>query len=607
MVIAAVVVFVALACYQLDLPGLYYDEAADAVPAMQIVLGQPIELSRNAGIPFAGRTWPLMVMDYVGSVSTYLLVPSVAIIGVKPEAVRAVPIAVGALSLLVGYGFLRLAFGVGVGLAATWLVAIHPSFVFWTRQGIHVSSIMLICSTGALWLLLRWWRGRGWWNLVGGAALLGLGISIKLLFLWFPVALLVTAMLLYPPFRRRARAVAFDDLPIVTQPVSVRNGHSPDRAASASRLGGTTGPAGVALREPLVLPPTPQPRREAIRRAFPFIRWRELPAALLAAAAFVAGAGFIIIYNVQTAGTIKVLSENAVTTTAGVDNRALLTNLATRLDSFGSYLRGDHFWYLGGIYQDAWYPALFVVAILVLLLLVMFDRPARRAWRQPAFLLVMIGIIVLESTITVSGLGPTHFYILYPLPQTIIALAAVWLSRRCRSGVRRGAVLRARSSLLSLAGVVLAGGGVATLTVLDLRVDAAYHTALTRTGGYGNHSDAMYDLVDYLVEWKGHQPVAMDWGIAKTVQFLSKGAVNPPELFGYTGPADPTFEDRIQPYLAKPFTLYIFHDEESTVYPRYRAFADAVKAYGKYVHRDLTIEQRDGKIIFRAYTARVDG
>src|SRR5947208_7563507 len=74
-VAGACAIFLLLATHQILLPGLYYDEALDAVPAMQIVQGQPTELLDNAGLDFAGRRWPLMLLNYQGTVSTYLLVP----------------------------------------------------------------------------------------------------------------------------------------------------------------------------------------------------------------------------------------------------------------------------------------------------------------------------------------------------------------------------------------------------------------------------------------------------------------------------------------------------------------------------------------------------
>ncbi|GIW06792.1 MAG: hypothetical protein KatS3mg060_1597 [Dehalococcoidia bacterium] len=531
LVVCAVVTFFLLATHQLSLPGLYYDEAADAVPAMQIVLGQPVELSRGAGVELFGRTWPLMVMEYVGAVSTYAIVPMILWLGVTPEAVRAAPIAGGVLTLLLSWGMLRAAVGPAVAVIAVWLVAIHPSFVFWTRQGIHVSSLMTVCSVGATWLGIGWWRGGGSWRIVPAAFLLGLGVSIKLLFLWYIGALIVTALILRPP---------------------------------------------ILSRRPLV-------------------RWRDLPALVVAVPAFLAGASLIVLYNLQTQGTIEVLTQNAVTTSYGVDNRAFLPNLLTRIDAFWVYLRGEHFWYFGQQFLNPFYPTIVVAALGVIGLALLLNPEARTRWRQPAFLVLMIVGIVLQSTVTVSGLGPTHFYILYPLPHALIALAAVWFVRvGLRFAVTAGVVTAA-----------IAVGALGVLIALDLAVDRDYHAALARTGGVANYSDSIYDLTDYLVEWKGHNPVAMDWGIAKSVQYLSRGEVNPPELFGYTGPTPPpNWQDWLLSYIEDPWTLYVFHDEKFTVFPRWEHFAAAAEAHNRKIRPELYIQQRDERIIFVLFTLR---
>jgi 4-amino-4-deoxy-L-arabinose transferase-like glycosyltransferase len=445
--------------------------------------------------------------------------------------VRAAPIAGGVLTLLLSWGFLRAAFGPAVAVIAVWLVAVHPSFVFWTRQGIHVSSLMTVCSVAATWLGVGWWRGGGGWRLVAAAFLLGLGISIKLLFLWYVVALVAVALLLRPPLLSRR----------------------------------------------------------------PLLRWRDLPALVLALPAFLVGASLILLYNLQTRGTLEVLTQNAVTTSYGVDNRAFVSNLLTRLDAFVVYLRGEHFWYFGQQFLNPLYPTLFVTALAALALALVVDPEARARWRQAAFLVAMLVAIVLQSTVTVSGLGPTHFYLLYPLPQALIALAAVWL---VRAGARYGRPGRVGS-------VAVAAVALAALIGLDLIVDRDYHAALARTGGVANYSDSIYDLTDYLVEWKGHNPVAMDWGIAKSVQYLSKGEVNPPELFGYTGMAPPpNWQDWLLSYIEDPWTLYVFHDEKFTVFPRWEQFAAAAAAHDRKIRPELYIQQRDERIIFVLFTLR---
>ena len=55
----ALLIFCSLAAYQLDLPGLHYDEAKEAgLNAMQLVRGQPVTLFRNAGLHLFGLTLP---------------------------------------------------------------------------------------------------------------------------------------------------------------------------------------------------------------------------------------------------------------------------------------------------------------------------------------------------------------------------------------------------------------------------------------------------------------------------------------------------------------------------------------------------------------------
>ena len=71
--------FLALTCYQLDLPGPHYDEAIEVLPAMQMLLGQPVETFRGAGLHVGETVLPIMVMDYIGAMNTYLVLPFFAI------------------------------------------------------------------------------------------------------------------------------------------------------------------------------------------------------------------------------------------------------------------------------------------------------------------------------------------------------------------------------------------------------------------------------------------------------------------------------------------------------------------------------------------------
>src|SRR6476659_7223814 len=87
--VAALGIFLSLTLYQLNLPGLYPDEAFDVIPTMQILLGHPVELQRNAGIHVLGLSLPLMSSsDYQGVTSTYLALPFFAIGGINVYSLR---------------------------------------------------------------------------------------------------------------------------------------------------------------------------------------------------------------------------------------------------------------------------------------------------------------------------------------------------------------------------------------------------------------------------------------------------------------------------------------------------------------------------------------
>ena len=163
--------YLGLAAAQIELPGLYYDEAADAVPAVQILAGQPIDALRGATVSLFGLTLPLMIFDYVGPWNTYLLLPIFQVFGVSVAGLRGLTIGAGALTIVLAYLFTREFAGRSVALATTFLLAVSPAFVWWTREGIHVTSILLVFSLGSLILLLRWYRTGAAAPLIGAACL----------------------------------------------------------------------------------------------------------------------------------------------------------------------------------------------------------------------------------------------------------------------------------------------------------------------------------------------------------------------------------------------------------------------------------------------------
>lgn len=501
--VLALALFLALSLKNIDLPGLYYDEALDVVPAMQLLLGQPVEPVRGVAVHIAGRALPLMIMDYVGTVNTYLALPVFAVLGVQALSVRLLPIMLAALTLVLAYVLALRLFDWRVAAVTALLAAVDPSYVFFSRMGIHVSSVMTVFALSSLLAYLRWQdSGRRRWLAVAGL-LLGLGLWAKVLFLWWILALAAYVVV------RRVGIVP----------------------AAAHRAG-----AVVAGRRGL----------------------------LAVGLGIVAGSAPLWIYNLRSAGTLISFSRNALVTEHGVSNLNIVANLIGAVKSFVVLLDGRYFWFQGGQFANGFNVVLFAAAALACLLLA-----RRRAQWQPGLLLVgvLITVIVALSAFTVSGIWATHLYVLLPLPQMVVG-AGLTLAAQAVAGGRRWLHV-------ALIGSVLAVGMAA-----NYQVDATYHAALARSRGLSRFSDAIYDLSDWLDARQYAAVYAVDWGIQKNVQILTKGRVNPIEISGYSGEPPEAFVQRAEQALRAAGAVYVFHSAEDTVYELYPAFKAASERLG---------------------------
>ncbi len=189
---AAWVIFLILAAYQLGLPGPHYDEAVEVVPSIQMLRNLPVTAYRGAGIHLAGHLFPVMSVDYIGSLNTYLVIPFFLVGGIGVPSMRMMPIVGGLIAIYFAYRLASEWAGREAGVATAFFLAVQPSFVFWTRQGIFVTSITTPILMAFLWCLWRWWTRGGRQYLFLAAFLAGLGIYAKFLFVW---PLLGTAVL----------------------------------------------------------------------------------------------------------------------------------------------------------------------------------------------------------------------------------------------------------------------------------------------------------------------------------------------------------------------------------------------------------------------------
>ena len=145
----ACLLFLGISLFQLDLPGLYTDEAYDVIPAMQMVLGHPVELQGGV-LDLGGLRLPLMSSSaYQGVTYTYLALPFFALGGVTVTSLRLMTVLVGVLGVILAYFLGRAWFGREVGCITAVMLALF-------RRGYSGADWAYTwCQS---WRLLQWER-----------------------------------------------------------------------------------------------------------------------------------------------------------------------------------------------------------------------------------------------------------------------------------------------------------------------------------------------------------------------------------------------------------------------------------------------------------------
>ena len=566
-------IYFLLALPQLDLPGLHNDEAAEAgLQAMQILNGQAISAFRDAGLNIGGRIFPVMVQDYIGAFNIYFALPFFATLGSTVFALRLYTVMVGAITILLTFGFMREAFNSRAAFIASLLLASTPSFIFWQRQGVFVASLTSTFTIALLWSCLKWFKHRKlkWAFLIG--LFCGLGLYAKLLFIWIIGGIIGTIIVVILIGWLGGWVVRwFGSL------------HSSARFSQS------------AIRNPHSV-------IKNLQSLIPYLP--HLPYFLFGLALGIAP---LIIYNLQTGGTIFSVGTNLTTSYYGVNNLNFFENLRGRIDQYQAVIGGrEHLWYLGGSFGNPGWDVASRVATLAIVLRFLLRRQNSQL---PITLLLILNFGIVQSAFTVSGIFPTHHAIFMPLLPMIVAAASeiifdpfyepmltTRLTNPIGSFFTRGLYMGG-IGLITDAMIVLAFC-LGWLWVGDLNVVKDYHLALNKSGGLGPHTDAVYRLTDYLIANNSKPIYAMDWGFAPQVKMLTQNKTAPQEIFGYDWEADDDFRNRLSAALDKPNALFVFHWSNETIFPRREIFDSMLKERGLQVDQIAVISRRDGAPVF---------
>ena len=164
-----------------------------------------------------------------------------------------------------------------------------------------------------------------------------------------------------------------------------------------------------------------------------------------------------------------------------------------------------------------------------------------------------------------------------------LAAVADLAVRRMGSGA--GIFHRGDRRASSFLGAILVVTVAGALWAGDAITDVRYHRALAVSGGLGAHSDAVEDLARWLAAdgRQGAPVLAMDWGIAAPVTFLTRGAVTPVEAFGYAWETDADFAARLSRFVGDPASIYLWRAPDEIIFNR---SADLQRIY-----RPLSLEE----------------
>lgn len=552
-VLAALGLFLSIALRQLDLPGFYYDEGFDLTPMLALMRGEQPELLRGIGLGVGGMTLPLMRMDYLGSITGYLTLPFMAVFGPGVAAARLQPIFFSCVTLVLAFVAGRRWFGDRVAALGVLLLAANPSFIWFSRQGITVTSTMTVFSLASLIALdaarLRLGAGRSARiALLAAGVFAGFGLWAKFVFLWWLALLAVMAAVWL----------------------------------LASRQG--------ALRV----------RLSTGLRALPWL-----------AAGFAVGNAPMLLFNLlglaggAGAPTLNLLLGSlAAPTQYGVVNADFLGNLSKRLADFEVFLNGSYFWYNGAPFGNTLAMPWFLGSVLVGSALAI----RRPEWRKWLAVLACIAVYLPISSFTVSGLWATHIFILLPLPQWVMAGAAVWAAEAVLAlplfSRWRGF---GRSSLVTFG---LAAICIALPFSRDLWVSAQQHATLARTGGSGRFSDAVYAMSTWLDGQRIGEPIALDWGIKANIEVVTAGRVRPLEIHYFTGDAVEPFKLQARALLADPARVYIVlwsGDKTApgfAVFDHRAQFEQLAREQGKQVREVFVASERSGLPVYVALMAK---
>jgi len=179
-----------MTAYDLSVPGLYYDEAIQAVPAMEFLDNnrQPWDFPGNKSIEILKRPFPYMTQDYMGALKSQVLIPVFALFGPSNASLRTATLIIALIGLLVAMVWAYKNFGLPTALISGLFIVFDPSFLFISRHDWGSFALGFLCRCCSLLFITNGWKKQSRWQFFAAGCFLGLGMYNKMDFSIFIIA-----------------------------------------------------------------------------------------------------------------------------------------------------------------------------------------------------------------------------------------------------------------------------------------------------------------------------------------------------------------------------------------------------------------------------------
>src|SRR6266849_7894946 len=190
--VAAACTFIFLASYRVELPGLHYDEIIffDATQG-------PYALDNVFVYKSLGPV-PLLIMQYVGALKSWLYTPIFRVFAISPATIRLPAILLAAATLLIFYQLMRAKLGAVWATIVLWIMAVDPANVFLTRPDFGMAVLMHFFQAAILALWFSYRDKPELWKAILIFVCLALGCFDKFNFVWLALAFLIATLVCYP-------------------------------------------------------------------------------------------------------------------------------------------------------------------------------------------------------------------------------------------------------------------------------------------------------------------------------------------------------------------------------------------------------------------------